>query len=191
MFTCVDAHTVREQVGSKWLRQTVATCERFDGPKSSGISVTDVVRQRVSGRSGDFASRRSPVRSRLAPLSRTACRFHVSEIARGSSRFIADQAQGASWVQQIRHRAEGSAPSGAPALIPILVDRGCFRPSAVKNGRSACWPQAALRPLPLDGRFRRTAASSSSALAARLPGSLADRQRGLMRASGESQHCAR
>jgi hypothetical protein len=68
MFTCVDAHTVREQVGSKWLRQTVATCERFDGPKSSGISVTDTVRQRVSGRSAHFASRRSPVRSRLAPL---------------------------------------------------------------------------------------------------------------------------
>jgi hypothetical protein len=74
MFTCVDAHIVREQVGSKWLRQTVATCERFDGPQSSGISVTDVVRQRVSDRSGDFASRRSPVRSRLAPLDRSAAK---------------------------------------------------------------------------------------------------------------------
>lgn len=31
-------------------------------------------------------------------------------------------------------------PSWAPALIPILVNRGCFRPSAGKSGHFACWP---------------------------------------------------
>jgi hypothetical protein len=142
--TLASQSRARQQVGSKWLWQTVATCERFRGVESPQNTACGNVRQRVSGCSAHFASRRSPVRSRLAPLSRTACRFHVSGIARGSSRFIADQAQGASWVQQIRHRAGSAAVLGAgansdprqPWLLP--AERRQERPLRVLAAQRHC-----------------------------------------------------
>jgi hypothetical protein len=168
-----------------WTNVPKSACKRIELSPGSFAALTGEYpanHANLPALTGFFASRRSPVRSRLAPLSRTACRFHVSGIASGSSRIRRRVHLGCS-----RSATEQDPrPSWAPALIPILVNRGCFRPSAGKSGHSACW--ALKRHC---GRCPWMAASGGQqpARARRWllakPGSLADRQRGLMRASGE------